>query len=175
MDRLNLNFDPLLSGRLGSTPTDEDPLLDPSGLNDAARRLNDLLKRLLDALKRGDPAAVAEALKAIQAETGRPIDEGLSAAIRAALGNPTKDALKGVENAFRTYQATLKPPEDDGAWKNRKGLEDDLLKALERLKKALGDLGDATNKKKQPEAIAAAKEVRALHIAHTHTHNPTDS
>ena len=164
MDRLNLNFDPLLSGKLGNAPTEEDGLLDPSALNDAARRLNDLLKKLLDAIKRGDQPAVAAALKAIAAETGKPVDEALNAAVRMALANPTKEALRGVENAFRDYQGKLKPPEDDGAWKNRKGLEDDLLKALERLKKALGDLGDATNKKKQPEAIAAAKEVRLAYL-----------
>lgn len=162
MDRLNLNFDPLLSGKLGLSPTEEDGLIDPSGLNDAARRLNELLKKLLDALKRGDKPAVEAALREIAAETGKPIPDAFSQAVMAALHHPTKEALAGVAAQFWGMQGKLM--EGDDAFHKRKGLEDDLAKALERLKKALGDLGDSTNKKKQPEAIAAAKEVRYAYL-----------
>lgn len=157
MDRLNLNFDPLLSGKLGLSPTEEDGLTDPSDLNNAARRLNEMLKKLMDALKKGDAPAVQAALRDIAAESGKPIPDAFHQAVMAALHNPTKSALADVANKFWAMQGKLM--EGDDAFHKRKGLEDDLAKALDRLKKALGDLGDATTKRKQPEAIAAAKEV----------------
>ena len=109
----------------------------------------------------------ATSLRDIAAESGKPIPDAFSQAVMAALHNPTKNALADVANKFWAMQGKLM--EGDDAFHKRKGLEDDLAKALDRLKKALGDLGDATTKRKQPEAIAAAKEVRSVSLPLTLT------
>jgi hypothetical protein len=158
MDRLNLNFDPLIRKKLPppQEPEEEAPL-DTSALEDAARRLAELLRRLRDAVQRGDKPAVDQILKELQAASPQPIDPVREAAL-GVLANPaSREAQQRLQQEAARLLASVIQPENE--WASRKGMEGDLDDAVKRLLRNLQNLRDATTKQKPDEAIQAAREL----------------
>lgn len=124
----------------------------PKDIEAQAERIRDFGKAQPDAPVQQEFKNYAEDLKALSP----PLLQAARALIANRNDDPALNAYREIEDAINALNGKVSRRANDEA--NNRDKEGDLLKALERLRRALKNLLDDTKKEKQPEAIADVKE-----------------